>query len=144
MNGLFAATYSRIADLQEGKRPAGSLFPWYHAAMEKREKPELLEFDAENRPSSFAIEREGERIVLTNGEVYDATKSLLHRISADALLFFADAYVNDIPYEKRKIIEDNMVRNLLDGITREVLETANTEIGGKRAMPLDYIFGFRK
>ena len=112
--------------------------------MEKREKPELLEFNAENRPSSFSIEREGESIVLTNGEVYEATKSLLHRISADALLFFADAYDNAISYEKRKIIEDNMVRNLLDGITREVLDNANKEMGGKRTVPLDYILGLGK
>lgn len=142
MNGLSASLYSRIADLQEGRKPAGSLFTWYHSAMEKRERPELLEFNAENRPSSFAIEREGERIVLTNGEVYEATESLLHRISADALLFFADAYVNDIPYEKRKMIEDNLVRSILNGITRETLEMANKEMGRDKAVPIDQIFGF--
>lgn len=110
--------------------------------MGKRTKPEILEIRAENRPSSFSIEREGEKITLTHGEVYQATQSMLHRISADALLFFADLYQNDCPYEKRKVIEDNMVRNVLDGITRETLELANEAMGKGKAVPIDDIFGF--
>ena len=111
--------------------------------MGKREKPELLDIRAENRPSSFSIEREGEKITLTHGEVYQAAQSMLHRVSADALLFFADLYLNDCPYEKRKVIEDNMVRSILNGITRETLEMANEAMGEEKAVPVDDIFGFK-
>ena len=35
-----------------------------------------------------------------------------------------------------------MVRNVLDGITRETLELANEAMGKGKAVPIDDIFGF--
>lgn len=103
-------------------------------------KQKIISFNAEDRPSDFSIKRDGKKIVLTHGEVNAAMESLLHRISADAILFFADVHDNDALYEKRKVIEDNIVRSVLDKIPREVLEMANTAMGGEDAPSVEELF----
>lgn len=41
--------------------------------------------DPKRRPSKYSIERDGKKILLTNGEVLEATTALLHRMAEDAL-----------------------------------------------------------
>lgn len=107
--------------------------------MEKRKKPELIDIRAENRQSRFSISRDGEEIILTNGEVYEAARAMILRASEDALLWFADIYGNDSSYEIRKVIADNIVKTVLDGMTREILEQANAAMGREKAVPVDYL-----
>lgn len=106
-------------------------------------KPEILQFNAEDRPSSFSIKRDGKRITLTNGEVYRAAEAMLQRVSAEAVLFFADVYGGDMPRERRKVIEDNIVNTVMRKLPREVLEQANMAMGGEDAPSIEDMFDIK-
>lgn len=108
--------------------------------MGKRTKPELIDIDAANRPSQFSIRRDGRKITLTHGEVYEATKSLVRRMVNDSLGYFAEVYLNDSPEETRKLAEENMVRTILAAIPHDIMEMANKEMGGEDAPPIEYLF----
>ncbi len=109
--------------------------------MPMKEKPVIIDINAENRPSSFSIRRDGKKITLTNAEVRGAIESLLHRISNDVIQYFAEVYEEELPKDRLRLLEDNIVRDILNKIPREILEQANTSIGGEDAPPVDYLFG---
>lgn len=109
--------------------------------MDKDKNRKLFELDASVQLSSFSIKRNGKRISLTNGEVLDATRSLLHRLSSDAIQYFAEIYERELKDNMDVVIEENIVNTVLNEVTREVLELANKAIGGEDAPPVDYLLG---
>ena len=109
----------------------------YTCCMSK--KLELVELKESEKDSTYSIKRDGQKITLTNGEILEATKALLHGRAADALLVFADVYSNPAPFEQRELIASNMVHSLLIKITREILETANREMGQEKTRPLNRV-----
>ena len=89
------------------------------------------------RPSKDSIERDGKKIVLTNGEVLEATTALLHRMAEDALHELSKVYEKDFPEDYLKLAEYNIVSSILHVIPKEVLDRANKTIGGDKAVPID-------
>ena len=98
-----------------------------------KNKPEIIDIDAANRPSAFSIQRDGETITLTNGEVYEATKAQLHRMTDEALHYYAKVFLTNCSDEKLKLLEDNIVRSLVEEMTRRTLRLAYKGISKSHA-----------
>ena len=112
--------------------------------MEKQQRPELINIKAEDRPSKFYIIRDGKKIILTHGEVLEATKSLLHRMGYDSLQYFSDVYEKDLGKDMARITEENMVHSTLNAIPLDIMNLANTAIGGENAPSVEYLLGLKK
>ena len=97
-----------------------------------KDEPAIIDINAENRPSSFSIQRDGKTITLTNGEVYAATKAQLHRMAKDALRYYAKESSTDQTDEKLRLLEDNIVRSEIGEITQGILKLAYDGINEKR------------
>lgn len=105
--------------------------------MERKQKPKKKTGNPEERPSKYAIKRDGKRIVLTNGEVLDAAKALLHHMTRDALHELPKVYEKDFPEDYLKLAEYNIVSSILHVIPKEVLDRSNKTIGEDKAVPID-------
>lgn len=109
--------------------------------MGNNKKPELIDIKAENRPSKFFIKRDGKKITLTHGEVLEATKSLLHRMASDSLQYFSEVYEKKLDEGMAHLLEENMVHSILDAIPLDIINLANTSVGGENAPSVEYLFG---
>ena len=89
-----------------------------------KDEPVIIDINAENRPSSFSIQRDRKTITLTNGEVYEATKAQLHRMAKDALQYYAKESSTEQTDEKLRLLEDNIVRSQIGEITQGILKLA--------------------
>ena len=96
-----------------------------------KDEPMIIDINSENRPSAFSIQRDGETITLTNGEVYAAIKAQLHRMAKDALRYYAKESSNDPTDEKLRLLEDNIVRSEIGEITQGILKLAYDGINEK-------------
>lgn len=93
--------------------------------------------DPKRRPSKYSIERDGKQIVLTNGEVLEATTALLHRMAEDALHELSKVYEKELAEDYLKLAEANIVSSILHDIPKEILDRSNKTIGGDKAVPID-------